>query len=269
MTDPKPLGEPGGDEATEFERTLLRSWKHESPPASARARALAIAGLAAGTSAAPPAHPVPAPKAAAGKLLAVVKWSLGAVISVGILGAGAALLRPSAPPFAALPSAPTSAVAPSEPPVAPAPTRLLIMPATNEPPPLQTSAPTSTAAAVVAGPPRRPPRSMSAASGLPPAPTASVAPSDALGEQVARIDHARDTLGAGDAATCLSELDAFDQKFPRSVMSEEATVLRIEALLRIGNRARATDLAERFLTSRPTSPHASGVRALLGATTNP
>ncbi|KYF93925.1 hypothetical protein BE20_07830 [Sorangium cellulosum] len=83
------------------------------------------------------------------------------------------------------------------------------------------------------------------------------------------IDRARDALGAGDAAGCLSALDAYDRRFPRSAMGEEATVLRIEALIRLGDRARAADLGQRFLASRPTSPHAAGVRALLGATTEP
>ena len=73
----------------------------------------------------------------------------------------------------------------------------------------------------------------------------------------------------GDAAGCLAALDAHDSKFPRSAMGEEATVLRIEALIRLGDRARAAELGQRFLASRPTSAHASGVRALLGAAEEP
>ncbi|HTN87691.1 MAG TPA: outer membrane protein assembly factor BamD, partial [Sorangium sp.] len=106
-------------------------------------------------------------------------------------------------------------------------------------------------------------------SAAPRARSAPVAPADALREQVAIIDRARDALGAGDAAGCLSELDAYDMRFPRSAMGEEATVLRIEALIRLGDLARAADLGQRFLASRPTSPHAAGVRALLGATRDP
>ncbi|KYF54367.1 hypothetical protein BE08_29390, partial [Sorangium cellulosum] len=87
MTDPKPLAELGEEETTELERALLRSWKHESPPASARARALAIAGLVAGTSAAPDAKAAPSAKAVAGKLPTLAKWGLGTVIGAGILGA--------------------------------------------------------------------------------------------------------------------------------------------------------------------------------------
>ncbi|WP_437597488.1 hypothetical protein WMF28_33055 [Sorangium sp. So ce590] len=266
MTDPKRLGE---DESTEFERTLLRSWKHESPPSSARARALAIAGLAAGTSAAPAAPAAPAPGAATGKLLSLAKWGLGTAIGAGMIGAGVALLRPAAPPSSAVPSSePPAASAPpvpgeppvaNPPPVAPASTPAA--PVTRAPLPLPASALPSPAPPVAS-----PPRSKST---TPRARSAPVAPTDALGEQVAMIDHARDTLGAGDAAGCLSELDAYDRRFPRSAMGEEATVLRIEALLRLGDRARAADLGQRFLASRPTSPHASGVRALLGATTNP
>ncbi|WP_438027232.1 hypothetical protein [Sorangium sp. So ce233] len=277
MTDPKPLGELGEEETTELERALLRSWKHESPSSSARARALAIAGLAAGTSAAPDAHaaPAPAPKAAAGKLLTLAKWGLGAVIGAGLLGAGVALLRPPAPPSAAPPSAPPAVTAPpvadepppvaGEPPAASAPP---VMPAlapseavTRAPSPLQGSASPSPAPAAAASPPR-PKGAASRARSAP------VAPADALGEQVAMIDRARHALGAGDAAGCLAALDAHDARFPRSAMGEEATVLRIEALIRLGDRARAADLGQRFLASRPTSPHAAGVRALLGATTD-
>ncbi|WP_049949842.1 hypothetical protein [Sorangium cellulosum] len=267
MTDPKRLGE---EETTEFERALLRSWKRESPPASARARALAIAGLAAGTSAAPGAPAAPASKAAAGKLLSLAKWSLGAAIGVGLVGAGVALLRPSAPSSAAATSSePPAALVPptageppavSAPPVAPAPAPS--GPVTRAPIPVQASGPPVPAPAAAASPPR--PKSAA-----PRSRSAPVASTDTLGEQVAMIDRARDALGAGDAAGCLSALDAYDRRFPRSAMGEEATVLRIEALIRLGDRARAADLGRRFLASRPTSPHAAGVRALLGATTEP
>ncbi|CAN95612.1 hypothetical protein predicted by Glimmer/Critica [Sorangium cellulosum So ce56] len=274
MTDPKPLGD---EETTDFERALLRSWKQESPSSSARARALAIAGLAAGgvagggvaagTTAAPSPSAAPAPKAGAGKLLALAKWGLGAAIGVGLIGAGVALLRPSAPPSAAAPwSEPQATLTPptageppaaTAPPVAPAPSG----PATRAPLPLQASAPPIPAPAAAS-----PPRPKSAA---PRAGSAPGAPSDALGEQVAMIDRARDALTAGDAAGCLAALDAHDSKFPRSAMGEEATVLRIEALIRLGDRARAAELGQRFLASRPTSAHASGVRALLGAAEEP
>ncbi|XXX74448.1 hypothetical protein WMF30_43055 [Sorangium sp. So ce134] len=281
MTDPKRLGQLGEEESTEFERALLRSWKHESPPASARARALAIAGLAAGASAAPPASAAPAPetsaapsapapKAAGGKLLSLAKWGLGTAIGAGLIGAGLALLRPPAPPSAAVPSsAPAITLAPpaaGEPPPASAeavtPAPIPDEPAPRAPLPLQASSLPRPAPSPVASPPR----SKSAA---PRAHSAAVAPADTLGAQVAMIDHARNTLAAGDAAGCLSELDAHDRKFPRSAMGEEATVLRIEALIRLGDRARAAELGQRFLASRPTSPHASGVRALLDAATSP
>ncbi|WP_438018270.1 outer membrane protein assembly factor BamD [Sorangium sp. So ce315] len=292
MTDPKPLAELGDEETTQLERALLRSWKHESPPASARARALAIAGLAAGTSAAPDvkaapgANAAPAPKAAAGKLPMLAKWGLGTVIGAGILGAGVALLRPSAAPSAgappgeppaasALPAAsappvvaaggPTAASAPA---VAPAPTPA--EPVARAPIPPEASALPRRGPAAVASPPR--PKNAAPRARSAPVDPAPIDPADALREQVAMIDRARDALRAGDAAGCLAALDAHDERFPRSAMAEEATVLRIEALLRLGDRARAADLGERFLASRPTSPHAAGVRALLGmtgATTDP
>ncbi|MDC0677615.1 hypothetical protein [Sorangium atrum] len=220
----------------------------------------------------------PALKAGTGKLLALTKWSLGAAIGVGLIGAGVALLRPSAPPSAAAPSsAPQAALTPpaaGEPPAAAAlpaaPSPAPSGPMTRAPLPLQASAPPAPAPAAAS-----PPRPKSAA---PRAGSARGAPGDALGEQiaidalgeqVAMIDRARDALAAGDAAGCLTALDAHDSKFPRSAMGEEATVLRIEALIRRGDRSRAAELGQRFLASRPTSAHASGVRALLGAAKEP
>jgi hypothetical protein len=49
------------------------------------------------------------------------------------------------------------------------------------------------------------------------------------------------------------------------MLGEEATVLRIDALLRSGHRSTARALAEEFMTARPKSPYRSRVRAMADA----
>jgi hypothetical protein len=57
----------------------------------------------------------------------------------------------------------------------------------------------------------------------------------------------------------LSALDGYKGKS----LGVEATVLRIEALVKKGDHARASALASSFLAAHPKSPYASRIRALL------
>jgi hypothetical protein len=98
------------------------------------------------------------------------------------------------------------------------------------------------------------------------APAAPLRRSD-LGAQIGALDRARAALRDGDAARCLSLLAEYDRAFPAGVMAQEAVVLRVEALLRLGDRDRARDVAARFLASHPTSPHAETLGRLVD--TNP
>jgi len=51
------------------------------------------------------------------------------------------------------------------------------------------------------------------------------------------------------------------------MLAQEATLLRVQALMKRGDRAAARDVAERFLASHPSSPHEQKMRRLLE--TNP
>jgi hypothetical protein len=112
-----------------------------------------------------------------------------------------------------------------------------------------------------------------AASPAPVAPSAPSAPSakaprpssSALGEQVLEVDRARRSLAGGDPADALRRIDAYEARFARGALRDEAEVLRVEALLGAGDRAAATRAADRFLAAHPDSPHAARVRALIGA----
>jgi hypothetical protein len=60
--------------------------------------------------------------------------------------------------------------------------------------------------------------------------------------QVAALDRARAALGAGRTSESVALLDEFDRSYPRSNLAPEATVVRVSALLALGQRAQATAL---------------------------
>jgi hypothetical protein len=94
------------------------------------------------------------------------------------------------------------------------------------------------------------------------APKSVGAPS--LAEEVAAIKSAKGALASGNAAQALRELDAYKLHFPRGRLSQEATVVRIEALINSGSQAAAATLADRFLAAHPDSPYSARVRTLVG-----
>jgi len=100
----------------------------------------------------------------------------------------------------------------------------------------------------------------------PPAPPAVApsAPQGTLADELALLDAARRALRRGNARVALSELDRHQAEFPRGLLGQEATLLRIEALVRSGNRPAAEALARQFLARQPNSPHAKRIESLLG-----
>jgi hypothetical protein len=101
----------------------------------------------------------------------------------------------------------------------------------------------------------------------PPGPTS--APSfqprlpSSLDAEVATLDRVRLALAERDASGAIRELDAYDRAFPMSVLAEEATVLRVDALMEKGDAAAAAALSRQFLVANPSSPHASHLRQVL------
>lgn len=93
--------------------------------------------------------------------------------------------------------------------------------------------------------------------------------SRALGDQVASIDRARAALAAGDAREAVAQTHEYEARFPHGSLLQEATVLRVEALLRLGEPSRAREVGDRFLAAYPTSPHAARVRQMLSSIHNP
>ena len=226
--------------ATDLERSLLRAGEAEEPSAESARRAAAALGL--GASVASQAHAARAGLASQTSA-AALRWAAVALVGAGgLLLVGQALRRghavepPSDSPVAAPQPAQSAPQAESAP----------------EPP----SIPSAEAA-----PPKASVRSLRR-----PAPVA-VAPSASTGslrDEIALLDAARRALRAGDARLALSELDRYQTEYPRALLGQEATLLRIEALARSGNRPAAEALARQFLARQPNSPHAKRIESLLG-----
>ena len=100
-------------------------------------------------------------------------------------------------------------------------------------------------------------------------PSVSKAGAHPLAEELAAVETARALLARGDAKGCLAQLALYDKTFPRGVLAQEAVVLRIDALVRSGDRAGARVLADRALAGNRSSPYAARIRSLVGDAPNP
>lgn len=232
-------------------RELLADWvKNEQPSADARARTLSALGIAAGASALGAGASL-APKAAGSALLGT-KWaSIGAVVIAASAGTYAYLTSSATPPSATS-TAPVATASPQAP-------QKVVAPAIDVAALPSATAPSATelpGASQVRATPHRPAPSAAAAA----------ASTDALAHELALVDDARGALDHDDAARALKLLDDYASRFPNGTFAQEAAVLRVDALVRRGDRATATALAQRFLAQYPRSPHAPRLRALLAST---
>jgi hypothetical protein len=146
------------------------------------------------------------------------------------------------------------------------------------------SAPSGATSGIASGEPQAQPSEESAAtpkapsdSPTPPASVAVQAPkhdpqvSDAhpassasLSDQLAIIDTAREEVRSNRSGEALSTLDRYAKSYPRGAFGPEAMLVRIEALLALGQRPEAVRLAHQFLERAPSSPYARRVRSLIG-----
>lgn len=88
-------------------------------------------------------------------------------------------------------------------------------------------------------------------------------------DEIRVLDRARAALRAGQPARALALLAPFVTGRRPAVLADEMTVTRIEALLRLGDRARARSLAEQFLRDQPSSVHARRLRSLVADDSSP
>ena len=83
-------------------------------------------------------------------------------------------------------------------------------------------------------------------------------------DEIALIDGARAALAAGSPGEALSLLERYRARHPHGMLLPEALAMRIEAIDRGGEHARARALARAFLAEYPNSPLAQRV-AHIGA----
>jgi hypothetical protein len=264
MSDPQRLLVGGG---TDFERQVLGAWETKQASDEARTRVLALVGLgvAAGLATANTAAAAGAASAggsAAGSAgigaslapkaavvsTALFKWLAISAVGVTVAAGGVAYsLQRSVPdiarPVAALQVAPAGEPTPvaSQPasPAAPVPE------AAPEAVPANAAAVRPAAATQAA----RAPRAQAAST---------------LDEEVASLDRARKAVTAGDGAAALALVDGYDARYPNGSLAQESEEIRVEALLRQGDRAAAERRATRFLAAHPSSPYVHRIRGLLG-----
>lgn len=285
MTDivPMLLGEP-----TELEALLLQSANDDEPGAEALEKVSASLGVGAAALAAASAGSALAGQAAAAgnavalakplTVISLAKW-LAVGIGAGIATGGVAQMASRAvepTPPAIITAAPIAA--PPSTAVAHAPARRVEVadPAERAPEPapeIAAAPPSGTATfaplpaapiAATATPTAAPVHTGSAAFEAPAANTVDAAAST-LSDETRALDGARAALTRGRAAEALAGLDAYRAKWPAGALRAEAALLRVEALLRLGNRPAAEREANALISAAPSSRYATRARTLLGA----
>jgi hypothetical protein len=91
---------------------------------------------------------------------------------------------------------------------------------------------------------------------------AKPAPKSQLSEEVSALEVAQRAL-AHDGRAALRALDRYHAQFPRGSLAAEETVLRVRALLRLGEAEQAATLADAFSARYPDSPYARRMQALV------
>jgi hypothetical protein len=236
------------DDATDFERALLRSAAGDHGSHAARERSVRAAAAAAlitaqsvGVAAAPSALAVSG----------LVKWGATGILLGTVFSSATQLLRPT-------PELPRHARSVAS--ASPAPAMLETSPArpSAPPSPVVPSEPGLAAPAFVAAEPAAPQRAPRAER----APAPNSAPESSLAAELAILRETRSLLAASDGGSALRALDRYDTSFAQPKLRPEATLLRIEALLATGALGPARTLADRFLAAEPSGPHADRARSL-------
>lgn len=94
--------------------------------------------------------------------------------------------------------------------------------------------------------------------------TPSLETRHSVGDEATILERASSAIGSGDSSLALSILDSYCARFPRASLGSEAAVLRIEALVGVGDLEAARRCAEAFFATDPRSPYGPRVRSLVG-----
>ena len=253
--------------ATARERLLLQAGIDEAPPNGVgRQRVLAALGLAVGTStlASSAKAAMGLPK---GVALAQAKWLLfGAVSAAVAVGTVQLATKPdTTTSLAAVTSSGRKATTAKT----GASLAASATPLTRSPSTMQVTPPAPTPVESLPLAPAALSSGALPAQGLLPSPGVDLphdvasSPSE-LVTQVAALERARAALSAGRARQSVALLDRFDRSFPRSSLAPEATVVRVSALLALGQRAQATKLARAYCRSGGRGAYGHRLMALVG-----
>jgi hypothetical protein len=248
MTDPRRLLEGAG---TDIECNLLAADSTEMPDAAAKRRA--AMALAIGTASMWPVAAAATTKASTKVSVSLIKLLLIGAAGVGALGTGYYLHSRSA----AKPS--TSAAGLS------APVRGPVSPAVNAKAADETVAPATPPAAVTPLESLERERPSEPAHRAANAPAAPSAPAASISSEIRMLDAARRAQASGDGAGAIRALDEYKKQYPHGVLAEESSLLRIEALAKLGNLSAARALAQKFRAAHPDSPHLRRIDSVLAA----
>jgi hypothetical protein len=255
----------------DFERALLDSARRDRGSERAKLRALATFGalglnLAATTAAASPSAMAAVVSSGAASSVPVVtlgamaKW-LGVGVLAGTVSVGgsyairASSTTPASPAAVTVPDgvpAPNAAAPAARPAIRRDPPNAATSEARRAPPGPET--PTVSEPVV----PWQGPAASNGAFQLD-------APESRLREELAALERTRRSLRGGHPGAALEELARYQARFPRGALSQEATLLAVEARLEAGDVKGARAIADRVLAVDGASPHARRLRALLSA----
>jgi outer membrane protein assembly factor BamD (BamD/ComL family) len=84
-----------------------------------------------------------------------------------------------------------------------------------------------------------------------------------LAQEMQFIDRARTAMRAGNPALCLQILDEYRRTFERHRLGPESAYLRMQAALKMGDRAMAMEVAREIVRRYPSSPHVGRAEELL------
>ena len=220
-------------------QALLRSAKHDSPLPGSRRRAMVALGVGGSLLASSTAS------AASLAGIGLLKW-------LGIVALASAVVGGSVLGVQAV-NAPQAA-----------PARRGAAQATQAVEAVVVERAAATAASVAAAPESIALDSLPAAPGEPAGAAAGTprpaAPS--LADEVAALDNVSQVMGS-DPQAALAQLEKHDKQFAGGALGPEAMVLRIEALARSGDKARATALANEFFAKHGDSPLRGRVQSIL------
>lgn len=89
-----------------------------------------------------------------------------------------------------------------------------------------------------------------------------------LREEIRLLDSARVAIKAHQADSALEVLDAYSARFGAGAFKQEASMLRIQAVMLRGEVGRASTMAKHFVESHPHSPYASKASTIANKSPN-